>query len=281
MFVALIAALCMGASVQGFAPSLHPVQSSSLPVSAARFNTIQRRLAPADISEIIPQDMKTDRIVFWLSTFAATGSAAVGRSVIPITWTKYWETQALGGTGAKSLGGTDMELFGYPEPVYSNDVEKILSDLRNMTIPTIVSDYPIENQIEGYLRFESLIKAMPDTNPTAVRAVFDSMALGINKNQIAPRVAQARLQSYEEDISRMKEEMNKGKALGFLALFLLLGILGTADAVAVYHLHTGWFPCWPGLDHLPGSLFEHLTDIPSYWMSDVPEAAPSNAFPMN
>ena len=106
MFTALIAALCMGASVQGFAPSLHPVQSSSLPVSAARFNTIQRRLAPADISEIIPQDMKTDRIVFWLSTFAATGSAAVGRSVIPITWTKYWETQALGGTGAKSLGGT-------------------------------------------------------------------------------------------------------------------------------------------------------------------------------
>ena len=83
-----------------------------------------------------------------------------------------------------------------------------------MTIPAIVSDYPIENQIEGYLRFESLIKAMPDTNPTAVRAVFDSMALGINKNQIAPRVAQARLQSYEEDISRMKEEMNKGKALG-------------------------------------------------------------------
>ena len=41
----------------------------------------------------------------------------------------------------------EINLFGYPEPIYENDVLKIIDN--NMTIPEIVESYPIENQIPG------------------------------------------------------------------------------------------------------------------------------------
>lgn len=158
----------------------------------------------------------------------------------------------------------DLELAGYPDPVYSNDVKQVMNYIdNNMTIPEIVANFPIENQIEGYLRYESLAKAIPNANPVAVRAVFDSMALGINKNQVAPRVAMQRLEAYKEDLSLLKSELNKGRTVGVTALVILLGLLGTCDYFTLFHLWHGWFPMWPGP-------FADLTTIPQYWMNDIP-----------
>jgi len=47
-----------------------------------------------------------------------------------------------------------MNLLGYPEAIYENDVKKIISN--NMTIPEIIESFPIENQIPGKSRIEEL-----------------------------------------------------------------------------------------------------------------------------
>lgn len=240
-------------------------QNNHIYADTARKNgcSHQLNLTPNEFPMPDVQDMTVARTAFALCFFGALGTAAVGRAVIPITWTKYWETQALKGLGT-TLGGEDLELVGYPEPVYTNDVNQVIDYIENnMTIPEIVANFPIENQIEGYLRYESIAKAFPSANPIAVRAVFDSMALGINKNQVAPRVAMQRLESYKEDLSLLKMELNKGRTVGVTALILLLGLLGACDYFTLFHLWHGWFPLWPGP-------FADPMTIPDYWMNDIP-----------
>jgi len=243
------------------------------PTVASRGN-IGLYLTPNDIdvSAINIPEMIVSRTAFWICLVAAGGTAQIGRTAIPVTWGKYQATQALAGLGS-SLGGEDLGLAGYPDVVYKNDVVEVLNNIENMTIPAIVEKYPIQNQIEGYLRYESLVQANPNSNPLAVRAVFDSLALGINKNQVAPSVAIKRLQSYKQDLSSLSQELNKGRSVGILALLILLGLLGAADYFSLYHLFHAYFPLWPGVDNFPFSLLsvEKLSSIPDYFMADIPE----------
>ena len=51
-----------------------------------------------------------------------------------------------------------MDLLGYPEPIYENDIKKIIRN--NMTIPEIVESFPIENQIPGKSRIEDLFMVL-------------------------------------------------------------------------------------------------------------------------
>jgi hypothetical protein len=89
------------------------------------------------------------------------------------------KVNALKGQGHSSMSGDQLDLFGYPEPVYSDDVKAILNN--NMTVYEMVSEYPIEGQLPGYLRFESLAQANAEVSQVAVRALFDSIAIGLNK----------------------------------------------------------------------------------------------------
>lgn len=57
-----------------------------------------------DTSLIDVYDMTVSRTAFFLCLFGATGSAAMGRVVIPKTWASYWDTQSLIGSGTP-LGG--------------------------------------------------------------------------------------------------------------------------------------------------------------------------------
>lgn len=244
---------------------------------ARRDNTLQKKstqlgmIDNLDLSLIDVQDMTVSRVAFWLCLVAAAGTAQLGRSAIPVTWDKFQAVQALAGQGSPK-GGVDLGL-PYPEPVYEADVVEILGNIENMTIPAIVQNYPIPNQLEGYLRYESLVLANPDSHPMAVRAVFDSLALGINKNQVAPRVAIQRLESYKEDLSRLKFELTKGRTIGVTALMILLALIGAADYFSLFHLFHAYFPLWPGVETFPASLFDvpKLLSLGDYYMNDVPE----------
>ena len=95
-------------------------------------------------------------------------------SAIPVTYREWKRTNDLKGKG-ESLGGPEIELFGYPEPIYSNDVMSILNN--NMSVYEIVEKYPVEGALPGCLRYESLVEANPEVQPMAVRAVFDACAM--------------------------------------------------------------------------------------------------------
>jgi len=74
------------------------------PPSIRATKTNSMELNAIDTSLIDVYDMTVSRTAFFLCLFGATGSAAMGRVVIPKTWASYWDTQSLIGSGTP-LGG--------------------------------------------------------------------------------------------------------------------------------------------------------------------------------
>jgi hypothetical protein len=198
-------------------------------------------------------DIKAARAAFALCFFGAAGTASLGREVFrPKTWNQWKSTQDLVGSG-KGSGGEEMNLFGYPEPVYVNDVLQVLNN--NMTAADIEQTYP--GKYAGYLQFESLVAANPEVSPRmAVRAVFDSLSIGINKNQIVPLKADRIFNMYRSNFEEMEKNIKLGKTIGVAAFVILIALLGLADYFAFYHLLRGWFPDWQGLSDLPASILD-------------------------
>lgn len=227
-------------------------------------------------------EMETARAAFVLCLAGALGTAAVGREVIPVTLREWKKVNALKGQGYSSMSGEKLDLVGYPDDVYSDDVMTIINN--NMTVYEIVDEYPIEGQLPGYLRFESLQKANPDVSQVAVRAIFDSIAVGVNKNSVAPRIAAEKFELYKrEGLESMTKNSRLSKTIGVSALVVLLTLLGSADYFALFHLFHGWFPEWSGTARLPFSLldFPAYAELPSCFMNDVPQVPLADgAFPM-
>ena len=196
-----------------------------------------------------------------------------------MTFREWKKTNELKGKG-KTLGGAEIDLFGYPEPVYTNDVMSVLNN--NMTVVEIMEAYPVPGAIPGCLRFESLAQANAGISQMAVRAVFDAVAVGINKNQVAPSVAEQKMELFKQDLGLMSQNSRLTKTLGVTALVVLLSILGAADYFAVYHLWHGWFPEWQGFDSMPASLFDErgFSNLAECYIGDLPEIE-SDAFPLN
>lgn len=84
--------------------SLATVNAFSPPstIRAAKMQSME--LNAIDTSLIDVYDMTVSRTAFFLCLFGATGSAAMGRVVIPKTWQSYLDTRSLIGTGTP-LGG--------------------------------------------------------------------------------------------------------------------------------------------------------------------------------
>mmetsp|Transcript_40931 Transcript_40931/g.96047 ORF Transcript_40931/g.96047 Transcript_40931/m.96047 type:complete len:279 (-) Transcript_40931:939-1775(-) len=273
---------CLVPLIFSFANGFTSIPAPSL---SQRKNLKNSRAAPLglvfDVDTV--NEISAARAAFVLCFFGAAGSAAVGRSVIPKTLDAWKATNSLRGINPSS-GGEELGLFGYPEPVYREDILKVLEN--PLDPKEIVDDYPLEGNIraqQGYLVFEAFSQANADINQMAVRAVFDSIVLGINKNQVSPNRAREKLESFKKDLSNLQQANSQAKLLGFSAFFILLGIIGAADWFAFYHLWHGWFPEWPGLDHLPSSLFSQetgLTALPKYFIADVPDPSFGDSFPM-
>jgi len=273
---AVITALLLRSnSINGFVIQQAPLQHRSASSSS--------ELKAVELDATMIGEMTAARAAFALCFFGSVGSAAVGRSVIPVTIDQYKSTQALMGD-SNSLGGEDMGLFGYPEPVYSNDVLSIINN-EEYAIYDIIREFPISGALPGYLRYESMLQANPNVPRMAVRAVFDAIALGINKKAVDPRTAEAKFGEYVTDLDGMRKDLRVAKGVGILALFLLLGTIGTVDYFAVYHLFHGWFPQWEGFSQFPSSLFDDrgISNLGNCFVGDVPEMPaklPSDSFPM-
>lgn len=276
-----IAGLCLLNTGSAFVPKASVGMgrvSPSLADSEAPSTTAMGMMDAAMISE-----METARAAFVLCLAGALGTAAVGREVIPVTLREWKRLKALKGLGFSSKSGEKLDLFGYPDDVFSDDVMAIVNN--NMTIYEIVDKYPIEGQLPGYLRFESLQKANPDVSQVAVRATFDSVAVGVNKNTVAPSIATEKFEIYkQEGLETMTKNSRLSKTIGVAALVVLLTLLGSADYFALFHLFHGWFPEWSGTARLPFSLldFPAYLELPSCFMNDVPPIPVADgAFPMN
>lgn len=268
--VATITAFLLVGICCGFVPHHKNAPATSLsriPITSSSITTTALKVV---VDPAILLEAKGARAAFFLCFFGAGGSAATGRVTIPKLIDQWKGYQALKGQGT-SLGGEKVDFFGYPEPIYSRDIQKVLS---NKMKPTqMASKYPPTTQTRDlFLNFESMLEANPGVASMSVRAVFDSMAFGINKNSIYIPDAEEKLEFYRNDLELMKKDNIAGKAIGVGALVLLLTLLGLADFFAFYHLFKGWFPGWTGFVEFPQSLFDErgLLALPNFFMADLP-----------
>jgi len=220
------------------------------------------------------REMEGARVAFWLCFFGASGSAAIGRAVIPLTYGKYQETVALKGVlSERSLGGDKIPV-GYPDDVYAKDVQKVVQNTLNIGVENIVKKFPIEGRPRSkvFLVCEALQKANPRIPPMATRAVFDSFSYGLPKASVPPVDAINLLEIYRDSndpkFRKLVDQISYGRTVGATAFFTLLAIIGLADWFAFYHLWRGFFPLWQGLSELPTSLFDErgILAIPKFWV---------------
>mmetsp|Transcript_9379 Transcript_9379/g.13907 ORF Transcript_9379/g.13907 Transcript_9379/m.13907 type:complete len:276 (+) Transcript_9379:122-949(+) len=204
---------------------------------------------------------------FFLWFVGASGGAGIARSQFPKMYNNVKNVNALRDEGP-TLGGETIglnPLCGYPRDIASSDLLKVINNPKS--IERIVTDGPKENYLaqRGYLCYDAFVAGNPGCNPLTLRAVFDTFAT--STNVVAPDTAQRLLDEYKKDPSTFKNALLESKLKSFAAIGTLLFLLGLADVLAFNGAYRGWFPEWPGGDHLPAGLIDPgLWTIPQYWI---------------
>lgn len=255
-----------------FSRSYHQLASST------ELNVIDHELA---------LEMGAARGAFALCFYGAAGIGSIGRELIPIVFGRYQSNQETAKAQTEERDTdklTEMGIKGYPEPIYLEDVTKILSN--KMDARTIANKYkPGDVSAPRFeythfkspptLTYEAYKLANPKANPIALRAVFDSFSNSIGgTNGIPPILAQESIDLYKEDITRMTKKLNRSKVLGVTAFGFVLMLLGFADYLAIYHLWRGFFPEWQGFSDMPSSLLSSeigIGALPNYFQWEIPD----------
>mmetsp|Transcript_21943 Transcript_21943/g.36288 ORF Transcript_21943/g.36288 Transcript_21943/m.36288 type:complete len:267 (+) Transcript_21943:43-843(+) len=207
--------------------------------------------------------------VFWF--FGASGAAGIARTTFPRMYDRFVATQKLKDVGP-TLGGATMgisPLYGYPKDLCTADVEQVVNN--PLTVGQVVADYPVENNYmssKGYLTAKAFVQANSQSNPLAVRAVFDAFAQ--STDNVDPDVAQRMLDVYKSgDLGALKNNLAISKLFAVLGIATLLFLLGIADIIAFSDVYKGWFPDWPGGHNFPFGMMEpdgSPFKIPDYWI---------------
>jgi len=120
------------------------------------------------------------------------------------------------------------------------------------------------------LTYKAWKAANADKNPLTVRVIFDS--LNVNADACEPDIAQAKLDSYREDLANLRSEILSSRLKGFGAVGTLVALLALAvhETFAVFAVE-GWFYGWPGFENFPFNLFDPekgLAALSQYYLSD-------------
>jgi hypothetical protein len=221
-------------------------------------------------AEDLTPEMAVARSNFFFWFFGASGAAGLARSAFPRMYSNVVEISELGKavTNNKSDWVGLSPLCGYPRDVSTFDVNLIVNN--KLSVEQIVKKYPVDGNFlaaSGYLTYEAFAKANTGADPLAVRAVFDCFAQSTPVSN--PEIAQKKIDSYKESLSKFKSDLLYSKATGWASIVTLLGLLGLADIEAFNFAYAGWFPDWPGGQMwLERGLFDPETGlgaIPKYW----------------
>lgn len=262
-----ILALACTRIIEAFAPAAAPSLS-------AKYARSSLNMEPQEIlsnffagDEGLTQSLIGARREFFLWFVGASGGAGIARSQFPKMYNNVKNVNALRDEGT-TLGGETVGLnllCGYPRDIASSDLLKIINNPKS--IERIVADGPKENYLaqKGYLCYDAFVAGNSGCNPLTLRAVFDTFAT--STNVVAPDTAQRLMDGYKQDPSTFKDALLQSKVKSFAAIGTLLFLLGLADVLAFNAAYRGWFPEWPGADHLPVGLIDPgLWTIPQYWI---------------
>jgi hypothetical protein len=244
--------------------------------SKTHSNRVTTTTTQLKFTPILPSDpasVDAARTQFFLWFFGASGGAGIARSAFPRMYENARTIQSLKDKGPTKGGPTIgiSPLCGYPADIARADVEQIVNN--KLTAEQMVQKYPIEKNFlakRGYLVYDAYVKANADCNPLAIRAIFDTFST--NTDVVSPATAQEKIEKYRANPDSLALELLFAKLRGYSAIIALLFLLALADWEAFFvHGRQGFFPEWPGLTDLPGSLFDPeigLLAIPKYWLGE-------------
>jgi len=259
--------LCACGEVQSFstAANRRDLHWNSSRTAAGRATQLHAIEAAAELAK----EMGAARGAFGLCFYATVGVGSVGRQLLPIVFGRYQDNReaaaAGGGNDASApTTKTNLNIIGYPQPVYLEDVQPIIRNCNAERIAVQFEDKTREKfqytHIERtipFLTYDAFSRAHPQANEIARRAVFDSFTNSIGgATMMSAMTAQERIDAYNADISLMVSRLNRSKVLGYSAFALVIVLLGLADYATIYHLWRGFFPNWHGFDQMPSSLID-------------------------
>ncbi|KAL3909772.1 MAG: hypothetical protein SGARI_002430, partial [Bacillariaceae sp.] len=199
-------------------------------------STTRQRAIPPEIAVEVENSRNT--FFFWF--FGSSGGAGVALSAFPRMFSQVQYILSLKDC-EPTLGGETVglnPLCGYPQDIAIADIEKVVNN--ELSVEQIVEKYPVEGNFfasKGYLTFSAFERANVDANPAAIRAIFDTFAQSTDLTD--PRVAQEKIDSFQEDPKRLNGALLKSKLSGFSAIFSLLFLLGLANSIAFSHVKDG------------------------------------------
>lgn len=148
--------------------------------------TSSKRMQVNDFQFLMSYLQKVDpdqaRAEFFFFFFAGSGALGIGAAQIPRL---LKENKALVSRSQSSIteGGADFDvsrlaMIGFPEPLKSKDLEKIIKNAKN--VEEVLKLGPKKSYMAqlGYVEFEGFEKSLPNCNPLALYAVWEAMSQG-------------------------------------------------------------------------------------------------------
>ena len=168
---------------------------------------------------------------FFFFFFGGSGALGIGAAQVPRLLAASEGLRARAGApseGGEELGASPLATFGYPEPLRTKDIEKIIREFpESKKIQALAMGKSYMSQM-GYLEREAFDKSLPKCNPVAMYAVYDA-ASGGGGDLAPPQVVEARLKEWRGPggIEKFKSDLlsanlKKLSAFGVFAFLILL-----------------------------------------------------------
>lgn len=168
---------------------------------------------------------------FFFFFFGGSGALGIGAAQVPRLLSASAGLKARAGApseGGEELGVSPLATFGYPEPLRTKDIEKIIREFpESKRIQALAVGKSYMSQM-GYLEREAFDKSLPKCNPVAMYAVYDA-ASGGGGDLAPPQIVEARVNEWRQPggIEKFKNDLlssnlKKLTAFGVFAFLILL-----------------------------------------------------------
>jgi hypothetical protein len=129
---------------------------------------------------------------FWFYFLAGSGALGIGASQVPKIKSSYDVLKNYAQSPITEGGEDLLTPFGYPEPIKTKDVQKILAQLPSVETILQKGEKTSYMAQKGYCERSGFTNALEDCNPLAANAVFEALSGGAG-DLIAPDILSTKM----------------------------------------------------------------------------------------
>lgn len=129
---------------------------------------------------------------FWFYFIAGSGALGIGASQVPKIKSSFDVLKNYAQSPITEGGEDLLTPFGYPEPIKTKDVQKILAQLPSVETILQKGEKTSYMAKKGYCERSGFTNALKDCNPLAANAVFEALSGGAG-DLIAPDILSTKM----------------------------------------------------------------------------------------